>query len=166
MNTQEFWLNLIFIFIRSSLVYLVILLLMRIFKKRELTQLSVVDLILILLISNAVQNAMTGPDTTLEGGIVAALALFTTNLSLKKLLDKFPRLDSLFNGEPMMLIYQGKIKTDNLKKSGISKLELETACREHGVKSIEEVDLAILEIDGNISVLSNDFKNRSRKRRR
>lgn len=165
MEIQDYWQNLLLIFVRSSLVYLVILLLMRVFKKRELTQLSVIDLILILLISNAVQNAMTGPDTTLEGGIVAALALFTTNLSLKKLLDKFPKLDTLVNGEPLMLIYQGTIKTDNLKKSGISKMELETACREHGVKSIEEVDLAILEVDGNISVLSNDFKTRSRKRR-
>jgi uncharacterized membrane protein YcaP (DUF421 family) len=165
MEITEYWQNLIFIFIRSSFVFLAILLLMRLFKKRELTQLSIIDLILILLISNAVQNAMTGPDTSVEGGIVAALALFTTNLILKKLLDKFPKLDALVNGEPMMLIYQGSIKSENLKKAGISKLELETACREHGVKSIEEVDLAILEVDGNISVLSNDFKTRSRKKR-
>jgi uncharacterized membrane protein YcaP (DUF421 family) len=108
---------------------------------------------------------MTGSDTSLAGGIVAATALFTTNLILKKILNLFPKLNDLVNGEPMMLIYKGTIKTDNLKKTGISKMELETACREHGVKSIEEVDLAILEIDGNISVLSNDFKTRSRKKR-
>jgi uncharacterized membrane protein YcaP (DUF421 family) len=108
---------------------------------------------------------MTGPDTSVEGGIVAATALFSTNLLLKKILNLFPKLNALVNGEPVMLIYQGTIKAENLKKTGISKMELETACREHGVKSIEEVDLAILEVDGNISVLSNDFKTRSRKRR-
>ena len=165
MENQEYWLNLLSIFVRSSLIYIVLVALMRIFGKRELTQLSVLDLILILLISNAVQNAMTGSDTSLAGGIVAATALFTTNLILKKILNLFPKLNALVNGEPMMLIYKGTIKTDNLKKTGISKMELETACREHGVKSIEEVDLAILEVDGNISVLSNDFKTRSRKRR-
>ncbi len=165
MQNQEYWLNLLAIFLRSSLVYILLLALMRIFGKRELTQLSVLDLILILLISNAVQNAMTGPDTSVEGGIVAATALFTTNLVLKKILNLFPKLNALINGEPVMLIYQGTIKTENLKKDGISQTELETACREHGVKSIEEVDLAILEIDGNISVLSNDFKTRSRKKR-
>jgi uncharacterized membrane protein YcaP (DUF421 family) len=166
MENPEYWLNLLSIFIRSSIVYILLLVLMRIFGKRELTQLSVLDLILILLISNAVQNAMTGPDTSLEGGIVAATALFTTNLVLKKILNLFPKLNALVNGEPVMLIYQGNVNEQNLKKVGISLFELETACREHGVSSISEVDLAMLEIDGNISVLSNDFKNKSRKRRK
>ena len=100
MENQEYWLNLLSIFVRASLVYILLLVLMRIFGKRELTQLSVLDLILILLISNAVQNAMTGPDTSVEEGIVAATALFSTNLLLKKILNLFPKLNALVNGEP------------------------------------------------------------------
>lgn len=159
---MEYWINLGSIFLRASAVYLIILFLMRLFGKRELTQLSMIDLIFVLLISNAVQNAMTGPDTTLEGGIAAAAALFTVNILLKFILRKFPKLNKVLIGEPLLLIYEGKIQTDNLIKASLTRAELESACREHGVKSIEEVDLAMLELDGNISVLSQDFKKRSK----
>ncbi|MCU0324776.1 MAG: DUF421 domain-containing protein [Spirosomaceae bacterium] len=152
--------------LRAASVYLFIILALRLFGKKELAQLSVIDLVFILLISNAVQNAMVGSDTSLLGGIVAAAALFVLNFILKKLSHRFQGVSKLIEGEPIMLVYKGMIQAENLKKADISMQELETAVREHGVESIENVDLAMLEIDGNISVLSNDFKQKTTNNRK
>lgn len=151
---------------RSVAVYVFIIVALRLFGKKELTQLSVIDLVFILLISNSVQNAMVGPDTSLWGGLLAAGGLFLTNFVLKKLANSSPILNTFLQGEPLMLIYQGKIKPNGLEKSGLTHAELEAAVREHGVKSIEEVDLAVLEIDGNISVLSDNFKHKTTRKRK
>jgi uncharacterized membrane protein YcaP (DUF421 family) len=139
---------------RAVAVYLTIVISIRLFGKKELAQLSVVDLVFILLISNAVQNAMVGSDTSLSGGLVAATGLFITNYILKKLINTSSFFNKILQGEPLILIYQGKVKHNMLKKSGLSLAELEVAIREHGIEYIEHVELAILEIDGNISVLA------------
>ena len=141
----------------STAVYLFIVIAIRLFGKKEFAQLSVVDLVFVLLISNAVQNAMVGPNTTLSGGIVAATTLFIVNYCFKFLLFKFPKLQGLIAGEPKVLIYKGRVHEGNLAKARISVNELLETVREHGCASIHDVNLAILEIDGNISVLSNDF---------
>ncbi|MEN6462535.1 MAG: YetF domain-containing protein [Syntrophomonas sp.] len=154
------------IIISSTTIYIFIVLAIRLFGKKELAQLSVVDLVFILLISNAVQNAMVGSNSTLAGGLVAASTLFCVNYLLKALLNKSPEINRLLQGDPLMLVYDGKIIQKHLDQSQISRDELEAAIREHGVESIEQVNLAILEMDGNISVLSDDFKNRSSKKRR
>ena len=146
----------------SAAVYLFILLALRLFGKKEIAQLSVVDLVFVLLISNAVQNAMVGPDTSLLGGICAAGTLFALNGLFKLLTYKFPKLSRLMQGQAVMLIYQGSVIKENLRKTKISAEELEEALREHGVGSAAEVDLAVLEQDGQISVLSNDFQSRSK----
>ncbi|MFT4032102.1 MAG: DUF421 domain-containing protein [Siphonobacter sp.] len=138
----------------------------RFFGKKELAQLSVVDLVFILLISNAVQNAMIGPDTSLQGGLAAALALFITNYILKFFLRKYSGINRFIQGEPLMLIYHGHINDKNIQRSQLSMDELEAAIREHGVENIKDVDLAILEVDGNISVMSQDFKKKTVKKRR
>lgn len=151
---------------RTVSVYVFIVVFLRIFGKKELAQLSVVDLVFILLISNSVQNAMLGPDTSLQGGIIAATALFLTNALFKALSHRLPQFSKLVQGEPVMLIYHGVIKKDNLKNAQISMDELEAAVREHGVESIDQVDLAVFEVDGNISVLSHNFTQRSQRRRR
>lgn len=154
------------IIIRAVSVYIFMILAIRLFGKKELAQLSVIDLVFILLISNAVQNAMVGPDTTLTGGIIAATALFFTNFVLKKLIYYFKPLGKFLQGEPILLIYRGKINYENVRKSEITIDELEAAVREHGVEEISNVDLAMLEIDGNISVLSDDFKKQTTKKRK
>jgi uncharacterized membrane protein YcaP (DUF421 family) len=154
------------IIIRAVSVYIFIILSIRLFGKKELAQLSVIDLVFILLISNAVQNAMVGPDTTLTGGLIAATALFFTNFILKKLTFYFKPLSKFLQGEPILLIYKGKINFENLKKAGITLDEIEAAVREHGVEGIKNVDIAMFEIDGNISVLSDDFKKKTTKKRR
>jgi len=153
----------------SASVYVFIVLAIRVFGKKEFAQLSVADLVFVLLISNAVQNAMVGSDTTLTGGLVAATTLFMMNAAFKYFAYRFPGIWSFISGEPKILIYNGKVNETNLRNEHISINELLETVHEHGSRSIQEVDLAVLETDGNISVLSGDFKKRTvkpRKRRK
>lgn len=153
------------IVISSMTVYIFIIIAIRLFGKKELSQLSVIDLVFILLISNAVQNAMVGPDTTLIGGLVAAGSLFIVNYMFKLMLYKFPRLGQIIQGEPLLLIYKGEVNHKNMMKVRFTLDELKEAVREHGVALLEDVDLAVLETDGNISIVSNDFKQKTVKKR-
>ncbi|MFC0183957.1 Protein of unknown function [Pseudarcicella hirudinis] len=158
--------NYLIIALKSIAVYAFIVAAIRLFGKKELAQLSVIDLVFILLISNSVQNAMVGSDSSLQGGLIAAGALFVTNFLLKKLMFNHEGVSRFIQGEPIMLIYNGKIKKNGLRIAEISLEELEAAIREHGVSKISEVDLAVLEVDGNISVLSESFAHRSSKKRK
>lgn len=151
---------------KTCAVYVFIVLAIRLFGKKEISQLSVVDLVFILLISNSVQNAMVGSDTSLQGGLVAAGALFLLNAVLKEVLFRSKKASRFIQGEPVMLIHQGQLIVKNLEQEKISIEELEAAIREHGVNSIKEVNLAILEVDGNISILSNTFQHHSRRKRK
>ena len=150
----------------SVAVYLFIILAIRLFGKKELSQLSVIDLVFILLISNSVQNAMVGTNTTLTGGLVAATALFLVNYLMKQLIFRYPSLGKYLQGEAVMLVYKGRIKIDNLHRVRMTHDELMEAIREHGVATLEEVDLAILEVDGNISILSQNFNKSSHLKRK
>ena len=150
--------SLFFIVISSIVVYLFIITAIRIFGKREISQLSVIDLVFILLISNAVQNAMVGGNIDfLIGGLIAASTLFIANYFMGELFFRSKRFSRFVQGDPLMLIYEGKPIIEHLKKAKITDDELETAIREHGVEHITEVNLAVLERDGNISVLSNNY---------
>ena len=150
----------------TLVIYVFIVVAIRLFGKKELAQLSVVDMVFILLISNAVQNAMVGPDSTLSGGLIAATTLFVMNYIFKSLQYRFPKFGRMIEGDATMLIYKGKILDTHLKMAKITTDELLEAVREHGVASVKEVDLAILEIDGNISVLSNSYQKKTVKRRK
>jgi uncharacterized membrane protein YcaP (DUF421 family) len=154
------------IIIRTLSVYIFIVFAIRIFGKKELAQLSVIDLVFILLISNSVQNAMVGPDSSLFGGLVAAASLFGINFLLKRVLYRNGRIGRLLQGEPIMLIHKGEIIPGHLERVEITVGELEAAIREHGVEKISDVDLAVLEVDGNISVLSNNYQHKSVRRRK
>ena len=160
---QSGYLNIV---LRSLVVYLALVLGLRLFGKKELSQLSVIDLVFILLISNAVQNAMTGPDTSLPGGLVAAATLLAVNFGLKQLIFRSTRAEKLLEGEALMLILKGRVKHEHLRQVQMTIDELEEAVREHGVYAIDQVDLAMLEKDGNISVLSNDFQHKTTRRRK
>lgn len=95
------------IVLSSVVIYLFIIIAIRLFGKKELAQLSVVDLVFILLISNSVQNAMVGSDATMLGGIISAGSLFIVNHIFKLLLYRYPKFDKLIEGEAIMLIYEG-----------------------------------------------------------
>lgn len=146
---------------KSIAIYFFIILAIRIFGKKELAQLSVIDLVFILLISNSVQNAMVGSDTSLQGGIAAALGLFICNYIFKFFIRKSDRLSKIIQGDKILLIHDGEIEQKGMDAAMMSFDELDRAVREHGVTSIDKVDLAILEVDGNISILSNDFTHKT-----
>jgi uncharacterized membrane protein YcaP (DUF421 family) len=154
------------ILVSSVLVYLFIVLMIRIFGKKELAQLSVVDLVFILLISNAVQNAMVAGDNSLLGGLIAAAALFSLNFLFKYLQYRFPRFSRMVQGSEIMLVYHGKVIDQHMRQAQVSTNELLEAIREHGVSSVTQVDLAILEVDGNISILSHEFSKKTAHRRK
>jgi len=147
-------------------IYLFIIISIRLFGKKELSQLSVMDLVFVLLISNSVQNAMVGSDTSLTGGLVAAASLFVVNYIFKQILYKFPKLSKTIQGHPLLLIYKGKLIEQNLKKIQLSLTELEEALREHGAGKISEVDEAIFEVDGNISIISGGYTLHTIKKKR
>ena len=158
--------NYIRIILSSVAVYLFIILAIRIFGKKELAQLSVYDLVFILLISNAVQNAMVGPDSTLSGGLVAAASLFLVNFILKQLQFRFPGFGRAIQGDAVMLVFEGKILSSHMQNAGITEDELMEVVREHGVASLSDVDLAVLEVDGNISVITTELRKKTTRRRK
>ncbi|MGV9004278.1 DUF421 domain-containing protein [Flavobacterium sp.] len=144
------------IVIRSVSVYFFMIIALRIFGKKQLSQLNTADVILILLISNSVQNAMVGNNTSLYGGIVAALALFAINFIFKKVMSKSNFIKNLVQDKPEILIHNGKIDFKTIARIGITNDELQEAMREHGVEFYKDVKLAMFEIDGSISIISGD----------
>ncbi|HET9137083.1 MAG TPA: YetF domain-containing protein [Candidatus Kapabacteria bacterium] len=145
--------SVLWIIARSLAVYAVVLLAFRLAGKRHLSQLSLPDFALILLISNAVQNAMVGNDTSLVGGIIAALALLGGNLLITKLLAKNNATRQFLIGEPKLLVRNSKIVDSSLHSEGLSEYDLLEAIREHGFESLDEVRTAIIENDGSISII-------------
>lgn len=148
--------NYLDIIIRSVAVYLFMIVALRLFGKKELSQLNTADVILILLISNSVQNAMVGNNTTLLGGLAAASVLFVINFSLKKLMYRYKGFSNFMQEKPEILIHNGKLDFKSLHHLNITHDELKEAMREHGIEHFVDVKLAMLEIDGNISIISGE----------
>ncbi len=141
------------IILRSVVVYLVILGAFRLAGKRHISQLSLVDFALILLISNAVQNAMVGNDTSLGGGVIAALSLLGVNLILTRFIFKNRATREFFVGEPKLLVRNSQPIKSTMEHEELSEDDLNEAIREHGFASLKEVRTAILELDGSISII-------------
>ena len=152
----NFSVTLLEIVVRTAIVYLVILIGIRLAGKREVGQMTPFDLVLLLLISNAVQNAMTGPDTSVTGGIVAASTLLLLNAGATQLVWRNRKARKIIEGTPTLLIRHGKIIEQHLAKEKVTVESLTQALREHGIAAISDVAIAVLEIDGSISVLKND----------
>jgi uncharacterized membrane protein YcaP (DUF421 family) len=150
---------LIEIVLRTAVIYVVVLLGVRLSGKREVGQMTPFDLTLLLLISNAVQNAMTGPDTSLIGGIAAAATLLILNYVVADVSGTNRRFRKLIEGQPSLLIHDGQIIMAHMAKEHISMDELERSLREHGVSSYKDVALGVLEVDGSISLLKYDELN-------
>jgi uncharacterized membrane protein YcaP (DUF421 family) len=141
------------IIVRSAVVYVAIVVGLRLLGKRHMAQLSILDFVLILLISNAVQNAMVGNDNSLGGGLLAAATLIIVNFALSFILYRFRSTEKLFEGTPTLLIHDGKIIHEHLAKERITEAELEGSIREHGLDDSTKVKSAIMELDGTISVV-------------
>ena len=141
------------IVLRTTAIYLVVLIGVRLSGKREVGQMTPFDLTLLLLISNAVQNAMTGPDTSVVGGVTAAATLLILNYLVAELSGGNRRFRKLVEGQPTLLIHDGKVISSHMSKEHVSMDELQRSLREHGIASYHDVALAVLEVDGSISCL-------------
>ena len=150
------WHTLLEIVLRTTVVYVLVLVGIRLTGKREVGQMTPFDLTLLLLLSNSVQNSMTGGDNSLVGGAVAAVVLLILNYALAEISGLNRRFRKLIQGSPTLLIHNGECITTHIAKEHISMDELNRALREHGVSSIEDVSLAVLEVDSAISVLKYD----------
>src|SRR5215470_16631575 len=139
--------------VRTAAVYLLVLIGVRLSGKREVGQMTPFDLTLLLLLSNSVQNAMTGPDTSLMGGAIAAGTLLVLNYLVAEVSGINRRFRRLIQGQPTLLIHDGKTIETHMAKEHVSVDELLRALREHGIGCIEQTALAVLEVDGSISCL-------------
>jgi uncharacterized membrane protein YcaP (DUF421 family) len=138
--------------LRSVLTYAALLIALRLFGKREVGQFTLYDLVFVLLVANALQPAMTGPDTSLTGGFVLIIALVGTNYLVGKF-DRMPRFHRLFTPPPSIIVRDGQYLQDVMKKEGVDEPEVEMSMREHGITDMKDVQLAVLEPDGTISIV-------------
>ena len=145
--------NFVEVIIRTSVVYCFVLAGLRVTGKREVGQMTPFDLTLLLLLSNGVQNAMVGNNNSLSGGLAAAATLLFLNRLVSMAASRHRRLNRLIKGTPTLLINRGHIIKENLLRENLTIDELHCALREHGVSTVENVRLAVLEIDGSISVI-------------
>ncbi len=141
--------------IRPMIVYFFLLAAFRVAGKRELGQFTPFDLIILLTISNVLQNAMIGNDNSLGGGLIGALTLFVLNGLLSRATFRFPRLARLIEGEPTTLIEHGKIIEPNLRREVMTLEELQRALRKHDLDmgDLPRVEHALLELDGTVTIL-------------
>jgi uncharacterized membrane protein YcaP (DUF421 family) len=139
--------------VRTLVVYAFLVVVLRVAGKREVGQLSILELIVLLVVSDAVQNSMVGDNTSLWGGIVAVSTLLVADWTLRLITDRSKSVKRLVEGEPRLLIREGRLFERAMAEEGIDMDELRTALREHGIRRPSEVQLAVLETDGTISVV-------------
>ena len=142
--------------VRPLVVYFFLLIAFRVAGKRELGQMTPFDLIVLLTISNVLQNAMIGPDNSLSGGLIGGLTLFCANGLIGRLILYFPGLARLVEGKPTPLIEDGKVLTKNLRREVMTRSELERAIRKHELDPETDLPLikrALLEQDGTVTIL-------------
>ena len=142
--------------VRSIIIYAAFFIGLRLFGKREIGQFTLFDLVLLLLVANALQPAITGPDTSLTGGIVIIAALLLVNRGVAFLRTRIPALDYLIEPPPTPVARDGSWLHRNLEKEGLSLKDCEMAMREHGIDKVGDVKLAVLEEEGSISVVGKD----------
>lgn len=141
------------IVLRTAAVYFALMIGLRLAGKRQLGQMTVFDLVVILVIANAVQNAMVGPDTSLTGGLLAAATLLLLNHAISAVRTRSRMVASWLGGTPTVIVRDGCFQPDALRKEHLGEAEVLMAMREHGVDRLAMVRQAVLETDGSISIV-------------
>ena len=141
------------VMVRTAAVYAFMLVGLRLAGKRQLGQMTLFDLVVILIIANSVQNAMVGPDTSLIGGMTAATTLLVLNYGVSWLRCRYRPISRWLGGLPTSIIVDGRFLTENMRREHLAEDEVLMAIREHGVERLEDVHRATLETDGSISVV-------------
>jgi uncharacterized membrane protein YcaP (DUF421 family) len=138
---------------KTAIIYAFLILGLRLLGKRELGQLSLYDLVMVIILGNAVQNAMINNDNTLGGGLVAATVLLGLNWTLNRVIARSRTAERVLVGEPILIVHDGKPLRDRMRREGITMDQLGAALREHGLDDVTAVHLAVMESDGTISVV-------------
>lgn len=139
--------------IRAVAVYVFLLIAIRVFGRRELGQLTAFDIIVLLTLSNILQNSMIGNDNSVTGGMVGAGVLLSANLVLAFVVSRRSRIERIIEGEPRILIHDGQIRTDQMRQELLTEQDLLSAVHREGIERIEDVHLAISEPNGMISII-------------
>jgi uncharacterized membrane protein YcaP (DUF421 family) len=134
--------------LRPVIVYLCLVVFLRLFGKRELAQLNPFDLVVLLSLSNTVQNAMIGDDNSVSGGIIGAFSLLAINYLVTLMLFRMPKLDKLVEGTETLLIHHGVVDWDALKKEALTELELKSVLHKQGLHRYTDVQKCVLEPNG------------------
>ncbi len=153
---MHWWIPEISIFekiLRSAIVYVFLLVAFRLLGKRQVGQLTPFDLIVLLIISNVLQNAMIGPDNSLTGGLIGATTVLGLNWIVARVTMASRKVERLVEGVPTILVHHGRVVEENLRRELISHEELLSALRKQGIFSISDVKVAVLEESGAVSVL-------------
>jgi uncharacterized membrane protein YcaP (DUF421 family) len=140
--------------LRSVLVYLFLVILLRIFGKRELAQLNPFDLVVLLSLSNTVQNAIIGDDNSVSGGLIGAFTLMAVNYLVVRFLFRHRRLDQLLEGKPTVLVEDGRVRKHALAKELLTRSELMTVLHRQGFSKVSDVERCILEPGGGVYIQS------------
>lgn len=138
--------------LRPILVYLCLILFLRLFGKRELAQLNPFDLVVLLCLSNTVQNSIIGDDNTVSGGVIGVFSLLSINWLLTRLLFRMPKLNKALEGKETVLIRHGVVDWNAIKKEALTELELKTVLHRQGLRDYSEVERCVLEPSGNFYV--------------
>jgi uncharacterized membrane protein YcaP (DUF421 family) len=142
--------------LRTIAVYLFLVLALRLAGKRELAQLNSFDLVVLLLLSNTVQNAIIGPDNSLLGGLLGAAVLLAANYTTVRLGFQHPALARALEGTPTTLVQDGKMLDDNLRRYLITREELMAAIRRQGGRNLQDIEVVVLEASGALTVGQHD----------
>ncbi len=138
--------------LRTAVVYFAIVILLRLFGKRELAQLNSFDLVVLLLLSNVVQNAIIGPETSLLGGLLGAATLLALNMLVVRIARREPKVDKLFEGAQSEIVTDGEFDEKEMARLVLRKGDVETAIRRQGGNKVEEVEHAWIYPGGAIVV--------------
>lgn len=141
---------------KTTVIYIAMILGLRLLGKRELGQLSIYDLVLIIVISNAVQNAMVGNDNSLVGGLVAAVTLLILNRIFTWFMVQSDTVRNWMEGEPTLIVRDGKLIKSHMQREGVTTAHVMAAMREHGIDQLDQVQMAVLEVDGSISIVGKE----------
>ena len=142
--------------LRACIVYFILLALIRASGKRTMGQFTPFDMLLVVLLGNAVQNALLGQDTSVGGGLLLATTLLLLNWGVGLVSARSARMEALVEGVPVLLARDGKVYQDVLRRELISRADFDKAMRESGVEDIEDIRMAVLETNGHITLVTRD----------
>ena len=150
LNMSVPWWELIF---RSIVVYSALIVILRVSGKRQVGQLAPFDLVLLLVLSNAVQDSINGGDNSLIGGLISAVTLVALNYAVGFATFKSKRIEAIIEGRPLVVVHNGRVYEDVLSRAQLTHHELDAALRQSGYACVEDIRHAILENNGSITVI-------------